>query len=394
MRFRNIIICTLLLLDTVSILAQKNPAKNEAIDIAGFYDSAHHWYDINDEVPKTIMPEKDQKKYSKDQIEAIADNILLYQRANGGWPKNYDMLAILTDEQKKAIVDSKNDISLTTFDNGATHSQIAYLAKAFKKTKQERFKDAVLRGIDFILSAQYPNGGFPQFYPDTKGYRKYITFNDGAMGGVMEVLGDIVRSEKQYAFVDDARRASVRIAFDKGVNCILQCQINVGDSLTAWCQQHDNVTLKPQNARTFEPKAICSMESAEIVRFLMEIDAPSAEVKNAVHSAVAWFRGSALYGIRVENRKMDTTKFQYHTSTEDRVLVRDESAPQIWSRMYEIGTNRPLFCNRDGKVVYSLADVELERRTGYAWYGYGPQEVLNRYDAWCSKWNTSRIMRK
>ncbi len=382
MNLRNIILSAVLLMDPYFVHAQKESSAADAQDIDSFRDSAHHWYDINDEVPKMITPQAGQERYAKDQIEKIADNILLYQRANGGWPKNYDMQAVLTDEQKKKIVSSKHDISLTTFDNGATHSQTAFLAKAYTVTKQERFKTGCLEGIDFILSAQYPNGGFPQFFPDTGGYRKYITFNDGAMGGVMKVLGDIARSKKQYSFVDDERRAKVKKAFTRGVQCILDCQIQSGDSLTAWCQQHDNRDLTPQNARTFEPKAICSMESAEIVLFLMGVDDQSPVVQKAVHSAAAWFRGSAITGIRIETRKMDTMQFQYHSSSEDRVVVQDPSARQIWARMYEIGTNRPLFCNRDGKPVYSLAEVEVERRTGYKWYGYEPQEVLDRYREW------------
>ncbi len=387
---RILIIAALLFSDAFSIRAQNDPAGHGVIETEGFGDSARHWHGITDEVPKQIVPVKGQQLYRKDQVKEIADNILLYQRANGGWPKNYDMLAVLTDEQRSSLRSVVNDISLTTFDNGATHSQITYLAKAYLTIKDERYKAACLRGIDFILSAQYPNGGFPQFFPDTSGYRKYITFNDGAMGGVMKVLGDIVRGRKHYAFVDEVRREKVTAAFRRGVECILKCQIQVGDTLTAWCQQHDHRDLKAQNARTFEPKAICSMESAELVRFLMDIDRPSDGVKNAVHSAVAWFRGSALTGFRVETVAMKEKKFIYHSSAEDKVIVKDDAAPPIWARMYEIGTNRPLFCNRDGVVVYSLAEVELERRTGYKWYGYEPQEVLDKYDAWCVKWNTAR----
>lgn len=387
MNRRFIRLVVLLLLGSLRPAAQSESA--DAIETEGFGDSARHWHGITDEVPKQIVPVQGQQQYRKDQIKEIADNILLYQRANGGWPKNYDMMAVLTDEQRSALRSVVHDISLTTFDNGATHSQITFLAKAYQTIKDDRYSAACLRGIDYILSAQYPNGGFPQFFPDTSGYRKYITFNDGAMGGVMKVLSDIVRGRKQYAFVDPARRNKVTAAFELGVQCILSCQIPLGDSLTAWCQQHDNITLKPQNARTFEPKAICSMESAELVRFLMSIDRPSPEVKKAVHYAVAWFRGSPLAGIRVETVKMNEKKFIYHSSSEDKVVVPDAAAPPIWSRMYEIGTNRPLFCNRDGKVVYSLAEVELERRTGYKWYGYEPQEVLDRYDEWCERWKTN-----
>ena len=72
----------------------------------------------------------------------------------------------------------------TTIDNGATHSQIEFLAHAAGQLNDVRYRESVLRGVDYLLKAQYASGGWPQFFPDTSGYRKYITFNDGAMIGV------------------------------------------------------------------------------------------------------------------------------------------------------------------------------------------------------------------
>lgn len=63
-------------------------------------------------------------------------------------------------------------------------------------------------------------------------------------------------------------------------------------------------------------------------------------------------------------------------------MVVDSAAPPIWTRYYELQTHKPLFCNRDSKVVYSLAAVERERRDGYGWYTYEPQKVLNKYAEW------------
>lgn len=375
------LLCALLAAFPVS--AQSSAKTNvKGFDLSDFYDSAHHWYDITDEVPKLITPQTDQKKYDKTQIAQIADNILIYQRANGGWPKNYDMAAILTDEQRTVLLSTKEDISLTTFDNGATHSQIAYLVKAYKKLKDERYRTAAEAGIRFILSAQYPNGGLPQFYPDTSGYRKYITFNDGAMLGVVRILYNISIGAKEYAFVGPELRAQASVAYAKALACILQCQIRVNGTLTAWCQQHDHRDLRPQNARTFEPIAICSMESADIVQFLMTIDKPSPEVVTAVNAAVAWFRRSSINGVRVETVKAAHEDFKYHQSDDDRVVVQDAAAPPVWTRMYEVDTNRPMFCRRDGHTVYTLAEVERERRTGYKWYCYEPAEVLARFPEW------------
>ena len=66
--------------------------------------------------------------------------------------------------------------------------------------------------------------------------------------------------------------------------------------------------------------------------------------------------------------------------------MQDSSAPPIWTRYYELETNKPLFANRDGNKVYQLSDVSRERRTGYAWYGYWPAKLLNfEYPKWLEK---------
>ena len=361
----------------------------EKIDVSGFFDSSHHWYDIEDQ-DKVIKPLQGQRKYSPTAIDSIAANILLYQRANGGWPKNYDMLAALTDEQVKAVLSVKGDTMGTTFDNGTTHSQVEYLARAFSLNHDVRYRDASLRGIDFILSAQYRNGGWPQFYPDTSGYRKYITFNDDAMLGIMRVLYRINQNEPNYSFVDNARREKVRRAYEKGLSCILKCQILEGGVLKAWGQQHDNLDFRPQSARNFEPACISSLESASLVLFLMDIENPDSGLVNAINAAVRWFEKSKIPGTRLDIIKAPTTHFLYQTSSIDRVVVNDPGAPPIWTRFYELVTNRPMFCNRDKKVVYSLAEVERERRVGYRWYEYDPALVLKRYPEWEKKWSPNK----
>ena len=119
-------------------------------DVSGFQDSRHHWMDITDH-EQVIVPAKDQARFTSADVRQIADNILWYQQPNGGWPKNYDMLAILTEEQK-AILSQHKDSLHTTFDNGATYTQIEYLAKAYTLLGDKKYEDAVLRGLHFILN--------------------------------------------------------------------------------------------------------------------------------------------------------------------------------------------------------------------------------------------------
>ena len=62
------------------------------------------------------------------------------------------------------------------------------------------------------------------------------------------------------------------------------------------------------------------------------------------------------------------------------------AAPPIWARFYEIGTNRPIFSDRDSVIKYSLGEVGLERRTGYQWLKYWPKNLIEKeYPAWKAK---------
>jgi PelA/Pel-15E family pectate lyase len=355
------------------------------IDTGDFQDSSHHWYDIS-EMANIVKPKPYQPRYNENQIKQIADNILLYQNSNGGWPKNYDMRAILTHKQKLQLLKSKN-LTHTTFDNGTTFSQIKYLAQAYEKIKDEKYKDAALRGIDFTLAAQYANGGWPQFYPLEDKYTRHVTFNDGAMIGIMNMLKEILDNKSYYSFVDSPRRDKIKIAFGKGIDCILKCQIKEEGRLLGWCQQHDEITFLPVKARAYELPSICNDESAEIVLFLMGLERPGPEIIIAVESAAKWFKESKIYGIRVEEVNSTEVKFASRTAatTKDRIVVKDPNAPAIWTRYYQLKTHKPFFSNRRGQILETMAEVDRERRIGYAWYTYAPQKVLDRLPEWQSK---------
>lgn len=295
----------------------------------------------------------------------ITANLLSWQSDAGSWPKNMDPTA-----KPYAGADRAKDLK-GTFDNGATVDELRFLARAWVATSNAAARAAVERGVEAILAAQYPTGGWPQYYPPpAKSYHRHITFNDGSMVRVMELLRD-VQHESAFAFLGDARRAAAGAAFERGIACILRCQIRDGGALTAWCVQHDEVTLEPRPARAYELVSISGSESVGIVRLLMSLEHPSPEVVRAVDAAAAWFERVKLEGQRVD------------TVDGDRVVVRDPAARPMWARFYELGTGRPIFCDRDGVAKYALADIGRERRNGYAWLGYWPESLLAKdYPAW------------
>jgi PelA/Pel-15E family pectate lyase len=366
---------------SVSFLqAQQSP---QAFDTEMFEDNARHWYGIFDK-HNVINPSPDRPRYKATQLQEIGDNILLFQQTNGGWPKNYDITAILSKEQKDTLLKNKSTIH-TTFDNGTTFTHVSALANIYAQTKLLRFKDAAVKGLDFILKAQYKNGGWPQYYPLENNYSKHITYNDGVITGIMRVLKDVADNKPLYAFVAPAKRKEITAAYNNGISCILKTQIREKGKLLAWCQQHDEVTLKPVWARAFEPAAICNQESADLVLFLMSVEKPSPEIRQAITAAVQWFTESKILETRVVTVKAADTLTAFRESKTDKVVVKDPAAPPIWTRFYELETHRPLFCNRDSKVVYSLAEVERERRDGYAWYTYAPKKAIDRFEAWKKK---------
>ena len=71
---------------------------------------------------------------------------------------------------------------------------------------EARYRASFLRGFDYLLAAEYPGGGWPQFFPLRAGYYSRITFNDNAMVNVLTVLRDAAAGNAPYAFVDEARR--------------------------------------------------------------------------------------------------------------------------------------------------------------------------------------------
>ena len=359
-------------------------AQDVKIDYKPFADNTGHWYSISDK-GNMINARAGRPRYKENQLTQIGDNMLLFQKANGGWPKNYDFFAILAPDQVDSVAAGRNVLN-TTYDNGNTYTQIAALAQIYTATKIDKYKEGAIKGLDFILSSQYKNGGFPQYYPLEENYSRCITYNDGVFEGIMELIKDILDNDPQYAFVDADRRAKLKIAFDKGLDCILKTQIVDDGKLTAWCQQHDEVTLKPAWARKFEPPSICDGESADLVLFLMSIDHPSKAIINSIQGATAWFEASKIYNTRVKTIPAERMQTPFRVSVSDRVVVEDNTAPPIWTRYYELKTHRPLFCNRDSKVVYSLAEVTRERRDGYGWYTYNPQKVLDHYTEWQQKW--------
>ena len=127
-------------------------------------------------------------------------------------------------------------------------------------------------------------------------------------------------------------------------------------------------------------------ESAPIVLLLMSLDKPNASVIAAVQSAVKWFNGSQILHLRcIYDPTAPKYVSKYKVHNYDARVVNDLLAPPIWPRYSELETGNPMFCDRNSTIVYHMSDLSRERRSGYRWYTYAPQKVLDDYPAWLMK---------
>ena len=346
----------------------------DANQLDAFRDGIAHWRNGRDR--------QEYPRYKPEQTREIADNILLYQRANGGWRQNEDPCRILYDQDRLQL-EAEREQQDTSFDNRATYPQIAYLAFAYRQLNDPRYRDAAVRGLRFVLQAQYANGGFPHSYPSKQNYRPHITIVDDVMVGVLTLLRDTASRRPPMDFLDEDLQEEVVEAHCRGESCLLKLQVVVDGRPTVWASQYDERTLEPCGARSFELPALIGAESVGVLRYLMQIDRPSAEVRGAIESGVAWFERSKIEGLRIERVPAPEIRYANHTSRDDVIAVADPAAQPLWARFYEIDTNRPFMANRDGRKVFRLADVERERRTGYSWYGsYATSLLSETYPAW------------
>ncbi len=317
--------------------------------------------------------------YGSEESVRVAENVLLYQRNIGGWPKNTAFHLPLT-EAGKATIRSEKTKEDAIFDNGATTTEMRFLAKMYGKTKNESYQTAVENGLRFILKAQYESGGWPMFYPLKKGYYTHITFNDDAHSRLLKLLKEINDRKSLFSFVSDPSLLSQsKTAWQKGIDIILKTQIMVDGNPTVWCAQHDETTFLPAKARAYELPSFSGAESVGLLEVLMEIDNPSPEIIKAVQGGMEW-----LDAHRLKNTRWDS--FINAEGKKDRRIVTDPAASDLWARFYDLETNLPYVCDRDGIKKSTLEEIGYERRNGYSWYTDAPAKLFKKYPQWKAKW--------
>lgn len=333
------------------------------------------------------VPGADQAEawYHSAEARQKADIVVSFQTPSGGWSKNLD----LSDHLRRPgeIWASENNSSfltaqdfdrpqepswhyIATIDNDATTTEIAFLARVadhLPGKEGEPYRQSFERGLRYLFESQFPNGGWPQVWPLEGGYHDAVTYNDDAMLQVILLLKSV--AEGKYSFVSSEIRAKAAASVKKGIDCILASQVVEGGKKKAWAQQHDALTLKPSSARNFEPPAETAAESARLLQFLMTLPV-TPELQESIQGGIAWLQKTTIHGEVWQNRNGV------------RDLYPAAQAAPLWARYYELGSDRPIFGDRDRTIHDTVKDISPERRNGYAWFSTQPEEALELYSKW------------
>ena len=337
--------------------------------------------------PKATPLDRPAIWYGSSEARQIAARVASFQTPAGGWAKHTDFGQHLRAQGEAFAGDSnsrfliKNDFDapadvkwsyVGTIDNGATTTELRFIAKVITAgDTNAALKNAFTRGLQYLFAAQNPHGGWPQVWPLQGGYHDAITFNDNAMLNVVTLLRDVAGGADEFQFISSKWRTQAELSWQRGLECLLATQIITNGQRTVWGQQHDALALKPTSARNYEMAAAASGESAGITLFLMELSTPNSNVVTAVHAAAAWFTRTEIDG-----------KAFRSVGGKGRQLVAAPGAKPTWARYYEIGSDKPIFGDRDLSIHDDVSDISPERTKGYGWYQGNGEKVLKVYAKW------------
>ena len=151
-----------------------------------------------------------------------------------------------------------------TNDDQVTSDAAAFVLRYYATTLDSAYRGPALKALDFVLEAQYPNGGWPQRYPlryefahdGLPDYTSYYTLNDGATQGYIELLIIAYRALGDRRYFEAARRGADFLIAAQGP-----------DQEAGWAEQY-GPDMKPIAARTHEPAGYVIRESRDAIRVL------------------------------------------------------------------------------------------------------------------------------
>jgi len=211
-----------------------------------------------------------------DAAKSAADALIRGQHPRGGW--NYVVDTAGEESLKRwyetyghnawRMEEYHRFYGNATFDDAGTAEASQLLLRVYLEKRERKYRGPLDKAIQFVLDAQYPNGGWPQRFPFVENggahghadYTPYITFNDDVAGENIEFL----LYAHQALGSNDARLVD---AIERGMDIYVKTQQPMPQP--AWGLQHFPDTLKPAPARTIEPQAFATHTTGTNIRSMI-----------------------------------------------------------------------------------------------------------------------------
>ena len=282
---------------------------------------------------------------------AAAEALLYGQLKSGGWTNKIDF------DPAGDVAAYRNGRgggrNFSSLDDGQTQSALRLLIAVDAAGPHAAVREGARFGLNALLAAQFPGGGFPQAFdgpaparpapravlppgdwralPRVKAYWSLPTLNDGLAGQVADTL---LAARDRFGADDPALAARCGDAARRLGEFLLRSRLP--DPQPGWAQQYDGA-MRPAWARAFEPPAVATRESQDAVRTLLVLHAATGEARflHPIPAALDYL---------------------------DRVALPDGRLP----RYVELNADRPLYVTRDGRG-YRPTDDDADLPRHYGW---------------------------
>jgi hypothetical protein len=276
-------------------------------------------------------------KYYLQVAEKAADALIFGQTKEGGWhyvvdfePKGLqDYYKNQASKFKWGMEEQRFYKGNATLDDGNSQSAARFILRLYFVSKNEKYKVPLLKALNFFLTAQYPNGAFPQRFPlkydfihdGFPDYTSYYTLNDGATVTAIQVLVDAYENLGDKKYLDSARKA---------VDFLIAVQ--GPEDQGCWAEQYHPDTMRPEKARTHEPPGFVVRESEQVIETLEMFYKMTGDRRylRPIPLCLNWF---------------------------DRINKEAFEFKRPVARYYEPGTNLPIYViqtNKTNEVGYGL----------------------------------------
>lgn len=210
-------------------------------------------------------------EYYYQQAERVAQALIDAQKPSGGWHYMFDYAGeAATKEWYRTIgrqawrlEEFQHYYGNATFDDEATFHSAEFMLRIYLEKKDKRFLKSLNKTIAFILKSQYANGGWPQRFPimtdhpfrGKADYTPFVTLNDGVMINNLDFLIQCYQTLGRKVLVKPIKKAMYLLR-----------DLQQPEPYAGWADQYSHDDLKPMHARSYEPRAINTSTTAQMMR--------------------------------------------------------------------------------------------------------------------------------